>query len=810
MGRSANAPGIDEILLLHHSHLDVGYTHSQPIVWELQNEFLSQALDWLEQTAELPEPSRPKWTCEATEPVRRWLAAASVDEIDRFASLVHQGRIGLSALRWHVTANIDRAGLERLIAGKTELERQLKTSIRVACQHDVNGVPWPLADVLIDHGVDLYVTAVNPHLGCPVQPRPGLFRWEAPSGRALPVFNGHAYTMFDQLLYAWDDSVDRMAAGWRELEGRLLETGYSLPFVYLTSTCSPVMWDNGPPNRFLPELIAKWNESDVGPTIRYATFDDLLDRVGAISSDDVELLSGDWTDYWSFGLGSAPIATALSRRAKRLIAAASTIAAGQPHDTASRASELVDLFDEHTFGFWNTADDHPQTQTIETLKQSPAHEGYELAAFAVMDALERLAGNPAADRQISAVLLCNTSPETIVMRPAIPKGWADDQPPSASRTYRASRMTFANRLWEAAPGAGAVRAFGPVELAPLSWRIIPIAELPPANESTGLSHRVETTARPGHDAGFVAVAADYGPRIGVIETPAYEVQYDPDTGRILALHDSHGRKLLSPRPGIDLFSVVRERTDALDESRRYAFYLRDLEKEKIDVSCWRDWSPVRETACGVTSCSVTESSDRITLTREIDMAGVRRLLQSFTLTADDPVIRVDVELQLEPSSGTQSFYLATSLSASPGWRGIFDSAGATVELDARQLPGACRNWVTAESYAAIGDAAGAVALLCPDAPLVQFGTFHFGPPRDEIPRHAEPLLLAWPMNNYWDTNFPRRELRTIRLRYGFVAVDELDEKTIAAHAARFGTPPFVWPVTGASVEAASGRVTVTR
>src|SRR5258708_39844727 len=80
VGRSASASRVEEILLLHHSHLDVGYTHSQPIVWELQQEFLSQAVDWLEQTADLPEPSRPKWTGEATEPVPPWPAAAPGDQ----------------------------------------------------------------------------------------------------------------------------------------------------------------------------------------------------------------------------------------------------------------------------------------------------------------------------------------------------------------------------------------------------------------------------------------------------------------------------------------------------------------------------------------------------------------------------------------------------------------------------------------------------------------------------------------------------------------------------------------------------------
>ena len=105
-----NAVGIEEILVLHHSHLDVGYTHSQPVLWRLQSEYISQALDWLERTGDLPEGARPKWTCEATEPVRRWLASASGSQVVRFKDLYGRGRIGLSALRWHVSSLIDRDG----------------------------------------------------------------------------------------------------------------------------------------------------------------------------------------------------------------------------------------------------------------------------------------------------------------------------------------------------------------------------------------------------------------------------------------------------------------------------------------------------------------------------------------------------------------------------------------------------------------------------------------------------------------------------------------------------------------------------
>ncbi len=799
---------IREILLLHHSHLDVGYTHSQPVFWELQDEFLWHALDWLEATADLPDGARPKWTCEASEPVRRWLAKAPAADVARFVALSRQGRIGLAALRWHTTPLANRAGLQRLLEGKQELETLLGTTIPVACQHDVTGVPWPLADVLLDSGVDLLVMAINIHLGRAVRPRPGMFLWRAPSGRVLRVFNGNHYTMFDQLLFAWDDSVARMEQGWEAFRERLARIGYPWDFVFLTTTCSPVMWDNAPPNPFLPDLIRRWNEvheSKGLPRIRYATFDDLRERAAMVPDAALPVLRGDWTDYWNFGCAASPVATARNQQAKPLIEAAERLG-GNPAALA-RAKEKIDLYDEHTCGYYDSDHANPQAQTTETLKQALAHEGHEHAAFSLMDALERLAQNPPADKGIERVLLVNPGPRPLVMRPELPADWFAARTPATERTYRASRMFHDGRPWsDRFPGSRS-RAFGPVPLPPFSWQVIALDELPPPEATPEFGHRIEVDTTARRELNF-APAASHQRRTGRVTTPFHILRHDPDSGRIWSLvNRADGRELLAPRDGFDLFSFVRERTDALSEDRRYAFYQRDLDKEKIDEMCWQDWQPVHERATRVTRSTVVEGPGRVSLVRDLQAAGMLHLSQTITLFAHDPVIRLEVEMELVPDPSPQAIYFAIPLALAAGWQAWFDTAGTVARVDDDQLPGACRNWVTTEMMAVIGDQSGGVALFTPDAPLVQFGGFHFARPLDELPRPSRPLLLAWPVNNYWDTNFPRVQAGRIRLRYGLLPFrGPADTPRLREQAEQFRQAPLVWPVTSHGRASGAGSI----
>jgi hypothetical protein len=775
--------------------MDVGYTHSQPVFWELQNEFLTQVIDWLEQTADLPEGARPKWTCEASEPVLKWLARASVSQAERFKRLHKQGRLGVSAMRWHTTPLADRAGLRRLLDGKEELEQWLGTKIPVACQHDVTGVPWPLADVLLDAGVDFLVMAINIHLGRAVKPRPGMFLWETPSGRKLRVFNGQHYTMLDQLLLTWDDSVERMAEGWTSYEKRLTDIQYPLDFVYLTSTCSPVMWDNAPPNPFMPDLIRRWNESERGPRIRYATFDDLRERALAIPESQVPVLCGDWTDYWNFGCASSPVATALNQGAKPLAEAAILLTGNDPHPTLHQAFNKMDLYEEHTFGYYDSTVGHPQAQTTELLHQALAHEANELSAFALMDALERLAQNPVADKGFKGALFANPGALPITIWPELPEAWFAPAEPISERTYRASRLFYDGRPWTRRFTCGKTRSFGPVQLPPASWKVIALDKLPAPTPTPDLFHRIEAREIKRREANF-SPEANHQRRVGQIESPFHILRYDPDSGRILSLFDRvQDRELLAQQDGLDFFAFVRERTDALVEDRRYAYYQRDLDREKMDEMCWQDWTPVRERATRVSHCVVTETPGRITLQRAFQAPGMLHLVQEITLFASDPVLRIEVEMELHPEPSPQALYFAIPLAMKAGWQAAFDTAGAMVRLDEDQLPGSCRNWTTCENMAAMWDETGGVALFTKEAPMVQFGDYHFSRPLETLPRPENPLLLAWPVNNYWDTNFPRVQSGRIRLRYGLLSFGKMSIADLQAQARQFHQPALAWPVT---------------
>lgn len=772
---------LQEILVLHHSHLDVGYTHSQPIIWEMHREYIDLALNLLENTAGWPEGSRPKWTCEVTAPVLRWLETASPADERRFARQVEAGRLAIGAMRYNITPLSGLDQLNRQLAPVADLRRRFGARIDTALQHDVNGVPWPLADLLLDHGVDLLVMAANRHMGNQVDPRPGVFRWQTPSGRELRVMNGNHYTMFDQILVTWERSLDSMARGLSEYTGHLERIGYPHDFLYLTTTAAPEMWDNAPPNPGVALLIRQWNDEGRQPPIRYATTEDLAERIRAIPDDQLPLLSGDWTDYWNFGCASTATPVCRSRAAKRALAAADQLATTRPTAVtraADRARDLLDLFDEHTWSYWDTLGLGDACTVQDQLKAAPAVEAGELAKYVLTHDLEAIAQNPAySDVAPDHAVMFNPSPLARREYVGIPKDWRRPGPRLRTERFKPDVLND-------------VDICGPIEIPANGIVRLPLADLVPAADDQRVFHQDRRS--PASFRAFNNVRLEIA-RVGhaIIESPTHRLAYDPASGRILGLYDKLLDWDVSAQGDYDLFDFVRERPDPLVDGRREAFYDRDLDREKFDQSCWKPWRAIRERSSRLRECKVTRTAGSVTLHRSFDAPGTNGVTQQITLRADTPVIAMECEIDKLAHPDPEAIYFALPLNLPAAWRCHFDTAGLTVALDEQQLPGACRNWFTAESFVSMHSGDRGATLFCPDAPMAMAGGFNFGPPLESLPRNANPLLLAWAMNNYWNTNFPIIQPGPHRFRYGLLTHAVFDTELAGAHASAFANPVIV-------------------
>lgn len=764
---------IEEILVLHHSHLDVGYTHPQPVVWRLQSDYLDQVLDYAEETADWPDECRFRWTCEATAPLLRWLNEASGGQVDRFRRLALRGQIDVAALPMHTTPLCDAEQLARLLYPVPELRERTGLPIRVAINHDVNGQPWPLASLLLDAGVDVYLTGINIHFGGIPMSRPRVFRWRTSDGRTLRTFLGEHYSLFTQITQSWRGDLEVVAEGLRRYLDRLQQQGYPYDFACLTATNVPML-DNTPPDPALPRLIRTWNEEGRSPRLRLVTAEMLRDRILSLPESALEEVAGDWTDYWNFGAGSSAAETRLNRRTKHLLETAEWISAFQgwasprARDAAARAWEQVNLFDEHTWGASESVShpDSAHTRAQWAHKAHFAHEGNGLAWYALARQLDHLAENPLQSDATEGWLLVNPTPVPQRVHVPCPEPHELDQ-----RTVSAGRMRFPSHIedepWEKAQSAA-------VEVPALGWRTLRRCDVRPAPPA------------PGMHVGR-----------GIVESPYFRLRYEPETGRITELYDRvNDWQVLDDVSEWTFFEFVQETVDArLAPEHRATLFPRDVAKCNDSISCWNHgWPARRRGTHRLVAWDVFHHAAGGTLRLVWEAPGVGELIQRITLLAEEPRLELEARFDKQDIRTPESLYFAFPLRLG-SWNAWYDTAGLWVRMDDEQLPRVCRDWVTVDTGVCVADDSHGMLLACPDAPLVQVGGFRFGLESPSLERSGRPLLLAWPVNNYWDTNFRASQPGPLAIRYSVSTFRSFDPVWARHEALRVTRPAQVWPVT---------------
>lgn len=749
---------IKEIYCMHHSHLDIGFTHPQPLLLKLQEDYIDQAIDLCVRTAAYPEESRFRWTCEASYPLVRWLRTATAERVGLLRELIQNGQFSVTALPMHTTPGCDAREFVQMLGGLDDLRKTLGAPIRTAVNHDINGQPWPLSQLLLDSGVDFYITGINIHFGGIPFPRPLVFKWQTPDRRELLTFLGEHYSLFSQFFYTCEADTKRMHEGVREYVGRLEENGYRKDYAFLTAT-NPPLFDNNCPDAELADLIRRYNAEGHEQIIRFVTPEILREKVRKDDAETAPVYRGDWTDYWNFGCASTARETRISRRAKELLKNAELIetrcqSPSARYDLAKAESwNSSILYDEHTWGAAQSVTDPQEEEVVSQSvhKAETAYHAADLAAYVLSAQAELLAGNPHQSVKPEGVLVVNTTSADRQAELNVPEAFTQD-----------GRQLSALRSKQFLPydaQKGKTAYYGTVSLPPFSYRKIPFSALERNREKL----------------------AERGPAYTVegnlIQTPFYTVRVNRLTGRVEQIADrKRNWPILDETSEWTFFEFVRETVDPrFHPQQRSTIFPRDIALGNRNISVWNHgWKARHEGVSKIVGWEIVPGPDRVTLRWTSQAAGVRALSQEITFFDFSPRIRLKAVLQKEPVGEPEGIYFAFPLNLKENWRCWFDTAGTFVRLDDDQLGKVCRDWVTVDKTVSLCDGEKGVLLACPDAPMVQAGDFNFGKESGSIPRRKNPLLLAWPMNNYWDTNFAADQSGREEFLYELTPLDQFD------------------------------------
>lgn len=368
-----------EVYFLPHSHVDIGFTHTQDDVEKLQWRNFDLGIELAEKTKDYPDGARFKWNAEITWAIEGYLKQATPEKRERFIAAVQKGWIGLDALIGSQLTGLQRE--EEMMNNQRfaiQLSDKYGFDVNTAMISDVPGYSWGSVESLAKSGVRYFSSGPNhmPHL-----PHGGYqvgytmeawgdvpFYWASASGKEKVLFwmTSHGYSWF----HSWSVDILSKAGGDPILRhlSELENQGYPYDMVQLRYTVGN---DNGPPDETMPDFIKEWNETYEWPKMRIATNKEMMVAFEERYGDQLPVHKGDFTPYWEDGAASSAFETGLNRKTADQLIQAETLWSLMnpeefPHERFDDAWRNVLLYSEHTWGA-NISKSQPDSEFTKSL-----------------------------------------------------------------------------------------------------------------------------------------------------------------------------------------------------------------------------------------------------------------------------------------------------------------------------------------------------------------------------------------------------------------------------------------------------------
>ncbi len=738
------------VYIYPHSHVDIGYTNTQENVEIIHKRNLIYGIELAKKTAGYPEDSRYLWNPEVLWPVERYLLTANREEKDQIIDAVKKGYLHLDAGYIHTnTSSSADEELFEFFRQSMVMEALTGTKIKTLVQVDIPGMSWGMVPVAFKLGIK-YCLAMNNGsdrvgLSTDMSFRP--FWWMGPDGKSKILFlqpgsynpgariKGHAYWPLmagqtDPLKLIKIVKTDNPRENFIDsyLAEKLPELEKSDYYPYDIFPMSWAMADNTPIDADLPDAVKSWNEEYAFPHLIIASATDIMSTFEQKYGDQLPVLSGDFTEYWTDGLGTAAKQTGMNRSSKERLIQTETLwtmlhpGVSAPDSSIEEAWRNVILGTEHTWCFMDPGK-QPITNDILQVKFGFFEKAEELSKSLLNSALADIT-----DNESSIISVFNTLSWTrdgLVYVPAEQSSRYGSITDDKGKTVTSQQLSTGELVFLASD----IPAFG--------------------SKNFNLNRKKSKTG------GTIAQG-------NTLDNGLIRVVIDMKTGDISSLTSlSHEY--------VDL-----EAACALNSFR----YLRGNDE------------PGKATGTKNVKITIKENGPLLaSLLIESEAEGCNSLSREITVISGQKHVEVTNILDKQPIIKKEGIHFGFAFNISDPVIHT-DIPWGIMELEKDQLSGANRNWIAFQRWLDISNNDRGITWCSLDAPVFENGnmTANILGAATNSPEwirkiKPEATIYSWALNNHWHTNFPLSQEGKIQFRYRILPHSS---KYDAAAANRFG------------------------
>jgi len=706
-----------QIYFVQHSHTDIGYTRPQSEILAEHMRYIDYALDYCDQTDNLPDDAKFRWTCESAWVTREYLRSRPSSQIKRLIKRIEEGRIEVMGMYSNMAEISDENLMYDFLQPLKEFNKH-GIPVKTAMQNDVNGIAWCMPDYFKNTGVRYLIMGINMTRSILPFDKPTAFWWEAPSGARLLAFRADHYMTGNNFgIESKAIRPENMLWHLADLDDR----GY--PFDRIGIQYSGYRTDNAPPSTAACELVKQWNEKYEYPKLRLATAGEFMEYVEKNYADKLPVHRNAWLDWWTDGYGSTSRETAEVRKVQNLkqvdegLFTMVSMMGGELSESLEEnmdhISENAIFFDEHTCGA-DESISHPYSEnsTKQWLQKGAyAWEALKKVTLLNEEALARF--QPFLKKAAHPVIyVINSMGWT---RSGDIKIFIDNEVIPVENKVKIIDISTGK---EVAAQILTRRREG-------AWWIIEVSDIPAM----------------GYKALKVEVSTEPAPSVnpssaGILENRFYKLVVDKSTGSVSSLFDKDlNRELIDHENQYQIGQPVREtsvKRDTPPFNRTTPVNVKVENGENGSV-----WESVRITSDLDGFEKGTEGSPKGIITEIRLYKNVKKV--EFKFMANKLIL-----------TDPEALYVAFPFSLSES-RIVFETIGGTL-TQGQQLPGSSSDWNVAQNFVSVRGKAGQIIVVSDEIPLWHFSDFNMGK-FERYPKKGKPWLYSWVMNNYWFTNF---------------------------------------------------------